>query len=225
MSNELVPFSTDAFTTHDLVTTDEELNALDVVKSKSRFLPRLVLAASSSDLVKNQKCMPGQWVIPNGDDCTVLGNEVDILPIAVRNKAIDFSDRKNIITSYDKDSAEYARIKEMKKQAGWGLSFLVLERSTGELYELFFGNASGREESPNLKPFLGRADRPPRVANIKSKLVEGREFSWHVPVITKCSEPITKGPDMGTLVEEKQKFLNPKTDEVEVEEGTSTRAR
>lgn len=221
MSTDLVPFSID-----DLpVVTDEELGALANVSSGRKYLSRLQLAASSCDLCKTGKCKPGVWVIPNGSECKTIGESIDVLPLAVRNKAVDMNDKKNIITSYDKDSEEFARIQATKKRVYWGQSFMVIERTTGELYELYFGNASGREESDKMKPFLGRPDRKPQTATVNVKYHEGKEFSWHVPVIVKCSDPITSGPDIATIVAEKKKFMNPPVSEVEVEEVSTGRAR
>ena len=225
MSNELVPFSLDAFEDAGLVTTDEQLAALDVTKTSPKYLPRIQLAAASSELVKNRKCMAGDWVIPNGEECTILGESIDVMPLAVRSKAVDMRDKQNgVITSYDPTSQVYQDIKKIDKFVYHGLSYLVLERKTAALYELYFGNASGRQESDKLKPFLARPDRQARVATISAKLIEGREFSWHAPVVVKCSEPITTGPDMESIRREKEKFLNPKEVEVvEAAEGSRPR--
>lgn len=219
MTTELVPFSIDAFEEAGLVTTDAQLAALEVMKKSPKYLPRLQLAASSSELVKNRKCMAGDWVIPNGEECTILGDSIDVMPLAVRSKSVDMRKKAQgiILTSYDPTSEVYLDTMAGKKFVYHGHSYLVLERKTGELYELYFGNASGREESDKLKSFLARPGRAPRVATVSARLVNGSEFSWHVPVITKCSEPITKGPDMASILKEKVKFLNPKEIEVEKE--------
>ena len=102
---------------------------------------------------------------------------------------------------------------------------LFRSRTTGQLFELYFGNASGRAESDKMKPFLGRGDRQPRVATLGIKYRKTPDFSYHVPVVTKCSEPLTDGPNMATIVAEKEKFLNPPAPEVETEQETSKRAR
>lgn len=217
MSTDLVPFELDALP----VVTDEELGAISDVKSGRAYLQRLQLAASSCDLCKTGKVMPGKWVIPTGDgECTVLGETADVLPIAVRNKAMDMTDKANIIASFDPECDEYKRIKAQKKRSYHGQSYLVIERKTGELLELYFGNASGREESDKLKPFLPRPGRPSQVATLGARFIEGKDYSWHAPTIKKCSEPFTSGPDVKLIIAEKEKFMNPKEAEVEVEEET-----
>jgi len=105
----------------------------------------------------------------------------------------------------------------------WGQSYLVIERSTSEMFELFFGNASGRAESDKLKPFLPRADRPARPATLNIKFRSGGKHEYHVPVIVKCSEPFTAGPTVPEMVKAKEKFMSPEVEEVEVEETKTTK--
>jgi len=92
MSNEIVSFSMDSMP----VVTDKEINALEKVKTAATYLQRLQLVTSGK-YVNTRKCMPGVWVIAQGDDCTVLDESIDVLPIAVRNKAMDMKDKSNII--------------------------------------------------------------------------------------------------------------------------------
>ena len=222
MSNDLVPFSVGNLPTM----SEEEFGALENVKGSTKFLPRIQLNTKGK-YIDTGKAKPGVWIVPNGDECETLGETIDVLPLASRNKALDMSDTNNIISVFDTEDEEYQRIKKAPKGSHcmWGLSFLVIERSTGALYELYFGNASGRAESDKLKPFLGRGERQPRVATLGIKYRKTPEFSYHVPVVTKCSEPLTEGPDMKTIAEEKEKFLNPPKPEVEAEKETSKRAR
>lgn|SRR4030042_650976 len=219
--NELIPFSIDAIPT----VTDAEYGELVKSDAATKFLPRIQLNTKGK-YIDTEKAPPGCWIVPNGDECTVLGKEVDVLPIAVRSKAMDVSDRDNIVAVYDPNSDEFKRIKAAPKNSGcmWGLSYLVIERKTAQLYELYFGNASGRAEADKLKPFLPRPGRDPQVATLKIKYRQGKDFSWHVPVVTRCSEPLTDGPDLTTLVAEKNRFMNPEPG-VETEQATSTRAR
>jgi len=223
MSNELVPFSMDNMP----VVSDEEIGALENVASSSNYLQRVQLVTSGK-YVNHGKCLPGRWVIAQGDDCTVLAESIDVLPIAVRNKATDMKDRSNVISNYDNTSDEFNRIKNAPKGSDcmWGQSYLVIERSTGEMFELFFGNASGRQESDKLKPFLPRANRQARPATLNIKFRTGGKHEYHVPVIVKCSEPFTSGPTVPEMVAAKEKFMNPPVDEVEVEEAeTPSRPR
>ena len=221
-TDALVPFDINA-----LPDTTEQINALaEVIKPPPKYLPRLALTAFTSDLVKAQKCQAGLWVIPQGDDCHVIGASIDVLPLAVRSKAVDMSVKGNVITNYDPTSDEFQRIQKMPKRAYHGQSYLVIERTTGRLLELYFGNASGRVICDKMKPFLKRGDRPASPATVSVKLCPGREGnSFYAPEIVKCSEPLQIELDMATIAKEYEKFVNPKDGEVEVEAAAATGGR
>jgi hypothetical protein len=196
--------------------------------SANSFLGRLRLftkgEAIDSGLIK-----PGHFGIEEAKDSIVdLGDSIDVLPLACKHKAVDSTDREAIIVTHDGQSAEYQRIKAAadKKEEGeyqYGVAFLVFERSSARLLELFFGNKSSRKEIDNLRAFLpvttadaerrGIAPRNAGVVTIKSRLVKGKKFSWHVPVIFKCSTPIESLPP--TTVAEIGKFLTIKDSEIE----------
>lgn len=214
MSNELTPF----FQNTNLPAVNAEaLNSLDDVAKGSDFLPRIQLVTKGK-YVDEGKIGPGRWGVPQpgGDEIEDLGDKIDIIPLDYRPKALDVSDRDASIAVYDTNDPEFQRIKTAPKNSGcmWGPSFLVLERSTGKLYELFFGNKSGRNEAGKLKPFL--VNRMPATLGIRYKKMP--EYGWHVPVITKCSEPfdpeqVNVTPDQ--MAEEMKKFQNPEEAEVE----------
>lgn len=172
---------------------------------------------------------PGRWGIPKAeDDIFDLGTTIDVLVFARRPKAMDFSDKGAIITSYDDTCAEFARIRakadnETNSKCMYGVSFLVFERSTGDMYELFFGAKSSRREAKVVYPFLpprdeaGKIVGPPEPMTLKIKHVKGK-YSFHVPVAGKCSTPFTNVPPTARIAKEMDRFLNPKTEEVEVVE-------
>jgi len=209
MTTDLVPFSIDQLP----VISEERFNALDAaVQGLTNFLPRIQLVTKGK-YVDTGKISPGHWGVPVGDEISDLGVSIDVLPLTCRQKALDVADRENIITVYDPSSDEFKRIKAAPKNTGcmWGLSFLVLERKSEKLYELFFGNASGRAESPKLKAFLPHKGSPAQPVTLGIKYKTAKDYGWHVPVVTKCSEPIKGGPDMATTVKEIVKFVNPAT--------------
>jgi len=213
--------------------SEDTIDDIDAVATASEFLPRIQLI-SKGKYVNTGKISPGNWGIPlaGGEDITDLGNKIDVIPLEGRPKALDVSDKENIIAVYDKNDPEFQRIKNQPKPADgttsgcmWGPSFLILERSTGKLYELFFSNKSGRQEAGKLKPFL--LSRTPCTLSIRYK---PKGFGYHVPVVTKCSEPFAPEsiPPIELINEEIYKFKNPdKTgDEVVAEdEAPTNRAR
>ncbi|MHC4120283.1 MAG: hypothetical protein ACYSWO_22545 [Planctomycetota bacterium] len=231
MANELVPFKVNL----PAVST-EQLETLDEVAKGSEFLSRIQLI-TKGQYVDTGKIGAGHWGVPQpgGEDIIDLGESIDIIPFCYRPKALDVSDREAIISVYDVKDPEFQRIKNAPKNTGcmWGPSFLVLERSTGKMYELFFGNKSGRNEAGKLKPFLPQEANGgnPSPARLGIRYKKMPEYGWHVPVVTKCSEPFDQAAVKVTpeqLEAEIQKFLNPEKGAEKVsdeEEKTSKRAR
>ena len=135
----------------------EKLDALDDVSQATEFLPRIQLITKGK-YVDTGKIAPGHWGVPQpgGEDIIDLGDKIDVIPMDGRTKALDVSDKENIISVYDGKDPEFQRIKNAPKNTGcmWGPSYLVIERSTGKLYELYFSNKSGRQEANKIKPFL-----------------------------------------------------------------------
>jgi hypothetical protein len=224
MANELVPFKMDL-----PVVSNDQLESFDEVAKGAEFLSRLQLITKGK-YVDTGKIAPGHWGVPQqGDEIEDLGPKIDIIPFCYRPKALDVSDQDAIVAVYDIKDPEFQRIKNAPKNTGclWGPSFLVLERSTGKLYELFFGNKSGRNEASKLKPFLPtEASGAPSPATLGIRYKKTPEYGWHVPVITKCSEPFD--PDSVKVTPEKiqeevNKFLNPEkqVEKVKEEEKTS----
>ena len=192
---------------------------------------------------------PGHWGIPETDEeITDLGNSIDILPLARRPKALDSSDKSAVIVSYDETSEAFQQIKAQSdvKDSGCqhGISFLVIERSTGQFLELWLGNKSSRPEAKKIFPYLplsqadidrkaaagadvaGLVPHGPLPVTIKVRLAENKKGqSWHVPVAVKCSTPI-KTPSTAVIGGEINKFLTIKSGGVEkVEEPKKHRAR
>jgi len=189
------------------------------------FLGRLQLYSKGSAINK-ELISPGHWGIPEGDDqITDLGKTVDVIPLARRPKAIDLSDTDAIITNYDMDSKEFRRIEtasaEQNSGCMYGTSFLVYERTTGRFLEYFCGTKSTRSESKKIFPFLAvtAEDIVKRGLNVEPhgplplrmnvKLVEKKKWSWHAPVVVKCSTPFNTLPTRGQVLREMERFLNP----------------
>jgi hypothetical protein len=221
MSNELVPFKV------SLPAVQEDvMGQLAEVSKGADFLPRLQLVTKGK-YVDTGKIAPGHWGVPQpgGEEIQDLGESIDIVPFTARPKAIDMSDREAIIAVYNTTDPEFGRIKKAPKNTGcmWGPSFLVLERSTGKLYELFFGNASGRNEAGKLRPFLPskESNGVPSAASLGIRYKKTPEYGWHVPVVTKCSEPFDPDncPSDEDIQAEIEKFMNPKEGPKKVVEG------
>ena len=230
MTNDLVPFNVSLPTV-----SNDQLNSFDDVAQGTEYLSRIQLVTKGK-YVDMGKIPPGRWGVPQagGEEIEDLGDQIDVIPFCYRPKALDISDPEAIVSNFDAKSEEFQRIKNAPKNSGclWGPSFLVLERNTGKLYELFFGNKSGRSEASKLRPFLPTEANGgnPSPATLKIRYKQTKDYGWHVPVITKCSEPFDPESVEVTsdkLKEEIQKFLNPQegAQKVEKEEQNNRRAR
>ncbi len=198
------------------------------------------------------KIRPGHWGIPQNDErIDDLGESIDVIPLARRPKALDMADKSAIIVSYDEKSPTFkeiaAKSNEKESKCQHGISFLVLERSTGQFLEVFFGAKSHRPEAKNVFAYMrltqadidrkeaagekveGLAPHGPLPVTLKIRLAEakGSGFSWHVPVVVKCSVPFARVPSHEVVVKEIIKFLTPKSGGVEKapEDSRKSRAR
>lgn len=238
-SNALVPFNADALPSTELVTDDQ----LQELSKATDFLQRLQLVTKGK-YVDTAKITPGHYGIPQtgGEEIDDLGPAIDILPLCVRPKALDMRDRDAVIAAYDMDSDEF---KEIKRLAGtpdsgcmWGPSFLVFERSTGQFFEFFMGNKSARAESGNLIKFLAvdakKAERlgiepqGPLPCTLKARYATSGSWGWHVPVVTKCSEPFVNLPELDKIRGEMVKFSDVKDNGIQnvtEEEAKATKRR
>lgn len=202
----------------------------ELAKSQE-FLGRLQLYTKGKAVDKGY-VRGGQYGIPeSADDITVLGDEIHLLVLARRPKAIDMSDPEAIFVSHDNDSDAFKRIaalaQEKESHCMYGPSFLVYEESQGRFLEFFCGSKSARNEAKKIYPFLsltaadieargltGETPHGPLPMTLKSKLVEKGSYTWHVPVVVKRSTPI-QAPALEKLIAEINKFVNPPADGVE----------
>jgi hypothetical protein len=244
--NELVPLDLNQLPSTQ-VGTDEQF--AELAKS-TEYLGRLQLYTKGK-AINHGLVKPGCYGIPaNDEEVEDLGDEIEILPLARRPKAIDMTDTDAVLVNYDPDSDEFKRIAEqsMEKESHcmYGPSFLVFERSTGRFLEFFCGSKSTRSEAKKIYPFLpltpadiarqkaagnnvdNLEPHGPLPLTLKSRVVEKGTYSWHVPVVTKCANPFTRLPTKERLIKEIVSFVNCKGDGVEtVKEpvGKKQRAR
>ena len=198
------------------------------------FLQRIQLVTKGK-YVDKSLIAPGHYGVPtSGDEIIDLGTTIDILPFAVRDKALDTTEDPPLVV-FDPDDPVFEDIADRagEKDSGcmFGPSFLVFERNTGKFYEFFCGTKSGRMEAGNFAAYLpvseeqaeqfeGLTAQPPQPLTLSAKYIERPRHSWHAPQVNKCSTPFTNLPDMGKIVDEVNKFLNPKESDVEkAEEG------
>ena len=175
---------------------------------------------------------PGHYGISEGEKVLDLGDSIDILPLARRPKASDMTDMHAVVVNYEPESDEFKQIAlqslEQKSHCMFGPSFLVFERSTGHFVEFFCGTKSTRGQAKNIYSFLPLtaadiarqkmfgndiAKLEPHDAlplTLKSQLVKKATYSWHVPVVAKCTRPFTNTPTMDRIATEIRAFIHVK---------------
>ncbi len=201
-------------------------NRLATYKPPITYLRRLHLVSSgSAKYVADGNAAVGDYIIPGtGSECEVLSRSVDIIPFAVRDKALDTNESPPI-SVFDPEDALYQEIEERSqtKNSGClcGPSFLVLERNTMEFFEFFCGGVSAQMEAGKLGPFLPVSEAQAKLfgtepkgadpLTLQTKQIKRPRQLWFAPVVTACSVPFTNLPSAEVIVAEITKFLNPPT--------------
>lgn len=208
--------------------------ALAKYSENADFLKRIQLVTKGK-FVDKGKIKPGHYGVPIGEDeIQDLGEAIDVLPLAVRDKALDTTQEPPLAVFNPEDEVFQDIVQRAgEKDSGcmYGPSFLLFERNTGKFYEFFCGNKSARAEAGKFAPYMpvsaeaaeayGIKAQPPQPLTLRSKYIERPRYSWHVPEVKKCSTPFTNLPPIEEIVAEVNKFLNPKTEEVEKAEETA----
>jgi hypothetical protein len=245
MTNELIPVNLDQLPSTQL---GDDADFADMSRS-TRFLSRVQLY-TRGPAIDQGLVPPGTYGIPEADGkITVLGTQIDVLPLAKRLKALDMSDREAIITNYDSHSDEFkdiaARSEERDSGCAYGTSFLVFERSSGRFLELFCGAKSTRPIAGDIAVFcpLTQADIDRKTAGgadvskmhphfaepctLKVRVAKNkRNQTWHVPEPHPCSVPFGNLPSGEVLSSEIYKFTHPAAPDVEtVKEEPSKKSR
>lgn len=212
------------------------LVALREQQPETMYLERIQLCGSCK-YVKKGKIGPGRYGVPQAEgEILDLGESIDVVPFAVIDKALDTKADPTPLSVFDPNDPVFIDIKERSKTKNsgcmWGVAILLFERNTGKFYEWFCGNKSSRISANHVALYLPVSEsqakefkleaQNPQPMTLSAKFVEG-EFSYHVPVVSKCSTPFTNLPDTAAAVKESTKFLNPKTNDTELAEGSRSR--
>lgn len=175
---------------------------------------------------------PGHYYVQDGDDAQDLGTEIDVLPLAKRRKALDFTNRDKIVVTHDAQSPEYVRIagavRDKSQTCAEGPSFLVYLRTDGRPYELFCATAGLQAASREISGFLPRtpADctargldaseaRGPMACTLGGKFKQTRYGTQHDPTVAPCSTPFASLPETAEMLAEMKKFVEAKANDVE----------
>ena len=183
----------------------------DDLASAGKFLPRLALCGSSSNVVKTGAVQMGTYALISGKSVTALGKEIDLLVIAWRATALDMQSEDTVIDSHDKDSELFKSIQhradnESDSGCAYGPEFLVYIPSINRYATFLFGSKSARREAPAMKARMAQA------ATLCVELATNKRNSWHVPVVRVCSA-LDNIPPIEEIRSKVEQFLNPPVEE------------
>jgi hypothetical protein len=166
----------------------------------TEYLQRVQLVTKGKYVDKG-KIAPGHYGVPGAEDeIQDLGESIDVLAFAVRDKALDTTEDPPLAV-YDAEDAVYQDIEERAGQKKFS-PFLPISEAQAEQF--------------------GVEAQGPQPLTLRAKYIERPRYSWHAPQVTKCSTPFNNLPEIEVIVAEINKFLNPKVDGAEiVEEGDS----
>ena len=172
---------------------------------------------------------PGRWgIYESKDQITDLGTKIEVLIVARRPCAVDWT-VKPAVRVYDDVDPNFIRIRELaanssKHECGVGL--LVFERSTGDYYDWYcqsastlraakeaFGYMEVTEEMAKELQAQGKDVQPHGMlpCTLTAKFMDGGNFTYHAPLVSKCSAPFTNLPDEKTHLDTIARYLNPKS--------------
>jgi hypothetical protein len=203
MTNTLIPAEYNLPSNpHD---NDETFKSL--VKSAG-FPPRLQLFGGNSDMVKEGKIPIAHYGLVTGkDDIKDLGDEVDLIPVRMRFKAVRIGGEEGAVNYFDPKSEEFKKIvsdsETQNSGCMYGPEFLVWLPDDQKFATYFLNSASARREAPALRGLINQA------ATLKAKLVKTKKYKWHAPQVVACSTPLD-APSEAELIEEVTRFVNPK---------------
>lgn len=197
MPNELVPQLNTSVdlpdsTFQDLTTSED-------------WLGRLQLYGNKSNAVAEGKVEANHYGIPEDDGVIDLGNEVNVVILTWRPKALAALEDP-IIESFDPNSPTFKDIKDRSgiKDSGcmYGPEFLLWVPSIERFLTFFMSSKTARREARKMEPLLRCA------ATLKSRIIKQNNFIWAGPVVIACSEPLEL-PDTNVIQAKADKFLNP----------------
>lgn len=205
--------------------------AIDAFTRTTEFLPQIRVYGSESSLVKESKFPMGHLGMYFAQDNIVdLGTETDALVVDWRPRASVVAGDQPIsyYGKFDPETQEWTFGKEfvdvkdkaMAKAQGYlcGLEYLLWVPSANHFGLFLMGNPTLRRESSNVKALTGNA------ATFKIKLIKTTKYTWHGVQVFKCSTPLDL-PDEEDLIEQVEKFRNPKDSEIELASESTGRAR
>lgn len=190
-------------------------------------LPFLTLLQAGSDTVKKETikgCRGGDYVLRGQE---LLSRPLLAIPTVSRPHAIYMpqgDDEGEQEESFDMNDHTFKDIQKKQKSrvqgARYGLQFLLWLPEQGTFAIMGFYNTARTEAAP-----LAKAREAKKAVELDSRLVEGKSFSWHVPVAAVVD--LTELPPLPTAEKQAEAIESFNTYKLEkaAPEATSKRPR
>lgn len=216
----------------DLLTTNENAEVAAVMGSAFGFIGRIQFQSASSKLCKSGKVPVNSFCfIKSGDEAIVLGQKVDILPLAVRPCAIDTSNSEKPIFCYhpnvDENGAFTGLFKDIADRSAtqnsgclYGPEYLIWIPELKEFGTFLWSSMTMRNDAYTMYALRGKP------ALLTSHVIKNNKYGDYYSPITKPTETVfTDLPTRAQVQEELAKFTAAKDTQVDVvdaEEAEST---
>jgi len=165
----------------------EDEAALTAPRESSGGLAILSLMQSVSDPVKKNQpsgIRAGDYLLGRNDILKTVRAVVGVS----RPRAVYIDSGEVQSESYDTKSAEWEKIVALKKHgkngARYGLEFLLWLPDHGQFAQLGFFNTA-RERGADM---IAARDAK-KMVTLSAELVDGKSFSWHLPVVDQVENP------------------------------------
>lgn len=164
------------------------------------YAPRLELVSTgNSKVVLEDKARAGQFVIKDGDEVNVVGDnkgkEVTVVLLGKIFKAVDRSGDE-VVVNFDPSSDVYQDIAAREAAGGFdsgcmhGPVYLAYCVDVEQFVEISLISKSAKREESKLDNFvplgeeqakaLGTSPRGPSLATLKSRFIDGKKHKWFV---------------------------------------------
>lgn len=209
MSDEHLPVPVDLtqLPTTSFATDDAAFKAL---AKGGDWLPYIQLMTWSSEPVKDGLAKPGHFYLRSGKETMIdLTESYDCMPLSVRAKALDRSNRDAPVSVFDQNDPlfvaiqERAPVKDSACQAG--PEYLIWIPGHGFAL-FFFGSPTLHRTAPIVRKHL--LERKP--CTLSSRIIVKQRNKWHGANCNPCSAFDNTGfPTMEVVLAEVNRFNNP----------------
>lgn len=198
--------------------------------AKGSWLARLQLEGSNSNLVKDDLIPKGHYALHTGKaEFTAMGPNVECVPLSFRPKAVDLTDPKKPVTSYNHKSEIYQSIKAdadskdqiRKKGKMYGLEFLLYlpDGPTGKKFcTLHMGSPTARIETSNFRPLMKKP------ARLGVKKIDNGTYKWEAIQVFPLTREI-EFEDAQDVMTKIREFVNPPSDTIQEEKVEASEAQ